>query len=278
MTEKENTKNKPDIKTEHFEGPLDLLCYLIEKNEINIYDIPIITITDQYLEYMEGMDGYDLESTSSFVVMASTLLHIKSKMLLPRIKSADEGRENDPREELVIKLLEYRRCKALAQDLREKHKTYRDCIYKMPEPPKSLGVKIFSETTSISVEEFYKACKILTQRNLSRFNDVTTKMIQILRREKISLKDKMKKIWTSVCEKSKVVFNEIFPPENTEKPERVVGFLALLELLRINKITALQNSPFEEITIKMKKTGKKIKSADFGSQFANDFFEEINYK
>jgi len=276
-TSDENLK-KYDVKTELFEGPLDLLCYLIEKNKINIYDIPIVTITDQYLDYIASMTYYDIEVTSSFLVMASTLLHIKSRFLLPSSKTSSEDLGDDPREELVIKLLEYRRCKALAGDLKEKYEIFRECVYKMPEPPKSLGIDNVAISEEFSVDEFYNACKAVTMRNRSRYNDVSGKLVQILKREKISVKDKMKTIWQELVSKTKMFFNEIFPSEKSSKPERVVGFLALLELLKINKIKVLQKRSFDVMLIEINAKNDESDEKNFGNRFSKEMLEEITYK
>lgn len=276
----ENEKNIKtyEIRAGDFEGPLDLLCYLIEKNKVNIYDIPIVTITDQYLDYLTKMTDYDMEIISSFIVMASTLVHIKSRMLLPSSKVVDEDSWDDPREELVIKLLEYRRCKALAEDLKNRYEIYRECIYKTPEPPKNLGIDSTSVNEDFSVEEFYKACKAVTQRNRSRFNDVTGKLVQILRREKISVKDKMKAIWHEIVSKTRIFFNEIFPADKSSKPERVVGFLALLELLKINKIMVRQKKPFDAMLIEINKKSDDADEKNLGNRFSKEVMEEVTYK
>jgi len=277
VTNDENFKNY-DIKTEIFEGLLDLLCYLIEKNKINIYDIPIATITDQYLDYIAGMSDYDMEVTSSFLVMASTLLHIKSRMLLPSSKTSNDDMGDDPREELVLKLLEYRRCKALAGDLKKRYETFRECVYKMPEFFKNLGVDNVIAYDEFSVDEFYNACKAVTLRNRSRFNDVSSKLVQILKREKISVKDKMKTIWYEIVNKTKMFFNEIFPADKSSKPERVVGFLALLELLKINKIKVRQKKPFDVMLIEINSKNDESDEKNFGNRFSKEILEEITYK
>ena len=125
--------NACKIKIDNFEGPFDLLFHLIEKNQFNIYDIPINAITDQYMEYLFAMQEMDLEIASEFLVMASTLLHIKSKMLLPSRKEEDQ-QEADPREELVLKLLEYRKYKDFSNVLREREKEWSKVYWKLPEP------------------------------------------------------------------------------------------------------------------------------------------------
>jgi segregation and condensation protein A len=239
----------PNYITEKFEGPLDLLCYLIEKDKINIYDIPITNITDQFINYISTMPDYDMESVSAFLVMASTLIHIKSKILLPSLRSNESEAVFDPREELVLRILEYRRCKTIAANLSTQHETYRDCVYRFPESLKDLGIQPAAHPAEFSVDMFYTACKILAERNKLRFSDTLGKITQILKREKISLKEKMKTILNRISERACVFFNEIFPECQTTKAERVVGFLAMLELLRINKIKAKQKRAFDQILI-----------------------------
>lgn len=271
----ENTS--PEIRIENFEGPLDLLCYLIEKNKINIYDIPIATITDQYLEYIAAIPIIDLDFMSEFMVMASTLLHMKSRMLLPVKQREAITEEADPREELVMKLLEYRRCKALASELKERHETYRNCVYKLPETAQSLGFPSMKTQEDFSIEQFYRACKAVAERNEVRFYDVSNKIIHLLRREKISLKEKMKMIWNQVVKKTRVFFNELFPVTDTSKAERVVGFLALLELLKLDRLTANQDSAFDVILIECDPDQVKGDEQIFDRHFTKEKFEEIAY-
>lgn len=270
-------KTAPDIKMEHFEGPLDLLCYLIEKNKVNICDIPIVEITDQYLNYISTIPLIDLDFMSEFLVMASTLLNIKSRMLLPVKQNSAISREDDPREELVLKLLEYRRCKALAKELRDRHATYRNCFYKVPETPQNLGLKNFYTKEEFSVEQFYRACKILTERNGIRYNDVSNKIMHILRRDKISLKEKMKIIWNQVVNRTKVFFNELFPAGSTSRLDRVVGFLALLELLKMDRINAKQEHAFDVILIECEPGKKGYDNDALERHFKKEKFEEIAY-
>lgn len=272
------TSTIPDFKMEHFEGPLDLLCYLIEKNKVNIYDIPIATITDQYLDYIAGIPTIDLDFMSEFLVMASTLLHMKSKMLLPTKHTENTVEESDPREELVMKLLEYRRCKALARELKDRHETYRDCVYRLPETTQSLGFPTMKIQEDFSVEEFYRACKTVTERNETRFFDVSNKMMHLLRREKISLKDKMKMIWKQVVAKTRVFFNELFPSTDTSKAERVVGFLALLELLKLDRVTAKQDKSFDVIMIECDPSRVKGDEQIFERHYTKEKMEEIAYQ
>ena len=119
------------IKIENFEGPFDLLFHLIEKNKMNIYDIPINDITDQYMDYLYGMKELDMEVASEFLLMAATLLHIKSKLLLPSKKDKEEEAEVDPREELILKLIEYKKYKEFAESLRKREAQWEGAVYKL---------------------------------------------------------------------------------------------------------------------------------------------------
>ncbi|HAL74090.1 MAG TPA: chromosome segregation protein ScpA [Clostridiales bacterium] len=243
------TFNALELKISQFEGPLDLLCHLIEKNRIDIYDIPIIQITDQYLAYLDSLQSLDMELASEFLVMAATLLHIKSRMLLPQKETLGRDGEEDPREELVLRLLEYRRCKTLASDLRERHDTYTACLFRLPESPVRLGIPIEEQADSLSWDSFWQACQQIARQNQLRFNDLSSKITHILKREKVSLKEKMRLIWRSAANRSRIFFNELFPAGQTSKAELVTGFLALLELLRLNKIRARQERPFDVILL-----------------------------
>lgn len=238
-----------DLKISQFEGPLDLLCHLIERNRIDIYDIPIAEITDQYLAYLKSLDDIDMESASEFLVMAATLLQIKSRMLLPH-KAGSEGEpEPDPREELVLRLLEYRRCKTLAESLKKQHSTWQTSQGRLPEPPGRLGLSLEVPEERLSWDAFCQACQRLARQNQIRFNDLSGRISHILRREKLSLKEKMRQIWRAVAHRTSVYFSELFPFDEASRAERVTGFLALLELLRLNRVRAYQKRPFDLILL-----------------------------
>ena len=247
----------PDLKISQFEGPLDLLFHLIEKNQIDIYDIPIAEITDQYLEYLDGLARLDMESASSFLLMASTLLQIKSRMLLPQKRLADAEEGHDPREELVLRLLEYRRCRTLADQLRERHQIWQRCQLRLPEAPQRLGITRTPVQDSLSWDRFWLACQQVARQNHLRFQDVSQRISHILKREKVSLKDKMKQIWHQIRHRSRLFFNELFPADTASRAERVTGFLAVLELLRLNRIQATQEHPFDVILLEVNETASE---------------------
>lgn len=264
------TLEAPALKISHFEGPLDLLIHLIEKNQLDIYDIPIVEITDQYLLYLESLEILDMEHASSFLVMASTLLQIKSKMLLPQKRKLETDDGQDPREELVLRLLEYRRCKTLAGELKSKHEIYRYCERKLPEPPSKAGIALEPESDRLNWDLFLAACQAVSRQNRLRFSDLSQRLSHILKREKVSLKDKMRQIWRSLVKKSRVLFNELFPADQASRAERVTGFLALLELLRLNRIKVYQDRPFDVLMLELDSDQKTI---DAGSLDA--FLDEL---
>ncbi len=244
---------RPELKIKDFEGPLDLLFHLIEKNDIDIYDIPVAEITDQYMTFLKDMTALDMEVASEFLVMAATLIHIKSRMLLPGKKTAQMGEgEEDPREELVIRLLHYRRCKLLARDLKEHFLQFSEPQLRLPATMEELDIRFVPPPQSFEDDAFHQAISAVCARNELRFADLATKITHILRRDKISVRDKMKIVLKNLLAKGRLFFHEIFPSKDMSKIERVVGFLAVLELLRSNKICADQDKPFGVIEIRPK--------------------------
>jgi segregation and condensation protein A len=245
---------KPEIRLRQFEGPLDLLLHLIEKNDVDIYDIPISTITAQYMDYIESMKEFDMELASDFLVMGATLVSIKSRMLLPGMQAAlgtgDEAA--DPREELVISLMRYKRCRVFASDLKDRREKYDGARFRYASTAKQLGITIAPAEQAFSVEEFNEAVAMINERNEMRFTDITTKIKHILRRDKFSVKERIKSIWRSITGKGKVLLSSLFG-KKTQKIDKVVSFLAVLELVRDNKITVEQERNFGEISIEEKK-------------------------
>ena len=164
------------VKLEAFEGPLDLLLHLIDKNKVNIYDIPIVEITRQYMEYIQEMTRRDLNVMSEFLVMAATLLDIKSKMLLPK-EVNEEGEEEDPRQELVEKLLEYKLYKYMSYELREKQQDASFAMYKPPTIPKEVSayrpeVKVEELLDGITLQRMHGIFKDIMRRQKDRVDPV----------------------------------------------------------------------------------------------------------
>ncbi|MCQ2516276.1 MAG: segregation/condensation protein A [Saccharofermentans sp.] len=249
-------KTVPSIKIREFEGPLDLLYSLIEKNDIDIFDIPITEITEQYIDYLEQMKKLDMEVASEFIVMAATLVHIKSRIMLPTRKDLQGNEEEDPREELVISLLRYKRCKLLAKELKTNNELYRDCMYRIPSTAKEMNVEIVYPPQEFVPSEFNVAIENVCKRNEIRFADISTKITHILKRDKLSVRERMKSVWLRITGRGKMFFHELFEgKKDVDKMDRVVSFLALLELVRGNKVDVTQKKPFDVILIEEKGEG-----------------------
>jgi segregation and condensation protein A len=233
------------IKIQNFEGPFDLLFHLIEKNQINIYDIPINEITDQYMDYLFAMQELDLEIASEFLVMAATLLHIKSRMLLPERKEKQEE-EIDPREELVLKLVEYKKYKEFSLVLKQREMEWSKLYYKYPEVIEHMHR---DEILELSSDELKRVMLNLLEQNRKKYNRNTTGMTQILQREKVSLKSKMADVIKALYNKASIAFSELFSLKSKSKVEVVTGFLAILELSKLNKLKLEQKKQFADIKI-----------------------------
>lgn len=233
------------IKIHNFEGPFDLLFHLFEENKVNIYDIPINIITDQYMEYLFAMQELDLDLASEFLVMAATLLHIKSKMLLPEKKEVRQE-ESDPREELVMKLLEYRRYKEYSGVLKQREIDWSVLCYKLPE---AIQFTREDETIELSPQELCRIYGNLLEKNRKKINPNVSGISQIIQHEKVSLKSKMREILRELVNRVVVCFGEMFGPKYKSKTDIVTGFLAMLELAKLKKVRLEQENHLEDIYI-----------------------------
>jgi len=234
------------LKIENFEGPLDLLYHLIEKNKIDIYDIPIGEITDQYMDYLFAMRQLDLEIASEFLVMAATLLQIKSKTLLPQKKQENEEEGEDPREELVSKLVEYKKFKEFSDILKQREEVWDKVYYKLPE---AIEFEWETEILELSPEELKKTYADIIRRNNRKLNKNTNNMTQILEREKVTIKSKMMEIARYLVKWGYVKFNEVFSIKKRSRTEVVTAFQAALELSKANKVRLKQKRLFSDIYI-----------------------------
>ncbi len=224
----ENIKFNLDV----FEGPLDLLLHLIQKNKVSIYDIPISNITDQYMAYIDGLDEFDLDGSSEFLVMAAQLLQIKSKMLLPQENDENEE-EEDPREELARRLEEYRNFKAAALYLRQYEEAGAGVFTK---PPEYIERKVIDKSfKELTIENLIKALMGLHDKNTSYNVDIHDKMEEIVHKPRVSVFTKVKSILKRIKSIKKVKFKDLFRDMKT-KSEAVAGFLAVLELLKLNRV------------------------------------------
>ncbi|MBN2984361.1 segregation/condensation protein A [Cohnella algarum] len=241
-------------KLETFEGPLDLLLHLIDKAEIDIQDISISEITDQYIEYLEAMQELELDVTSEFLVMAATLLSMKSRQLLPKppateepwVTMDDDG--EDPREELIRKLLEYRKFKAAASQLRE-HELERSRVFTR-EPadlsPYVRDVQI-NPVEGLHVDDLVRAFRRALRREAGR-NRVAS-----IARDEISVKDRIRDIMDALKRKAaegegKVLFSQLIG-DRFDRNEIVATFLAILELMKRRWVLCHQNKLFDDIVV-----------------------------
>ncbi|NLM34395.1 MAG: segregation/condensation protein A [Clostridiales bacterium] len=240
----------------NFEGPFDLLLHLIKKNEMDIYDIKIYEITNEYLKYLNQMKEIDLEITSEFIVMASTLLEIKSKMLLPRINEKNEE-EGDPRAQLVEKLLEYKKFKAVAAYFRDRMGDTGYLFSKKPEiiDDKALDKNdedIFKNITMLDLYNLYNDL-INRYRNKINQNNTLPNHIPI---DKYKIEDKMVELKAKIQSGFKYRFTELIQ-QCESKIEVVVSFLALLELIRIKNVKVYQEANFKEIYVERVETNEE---------------------
>ncbi len=239
------------VKLQAFEGPLDLLLHLIEKNKINIYDIPIVEITEQYMEYIKQMKEHDLNVVSEFLVMAAWLLEIKSKMLLPK-EVNDEGEEEDPREELVRQLLEYKMYKFMASELKERQVDAALSFYKEPTVPKEVAqyeepVDLEELLSGVSLAKLYKVFELVIKKQKDKVDPIRSKFGQI-QKEEVSLSDKMDYVQEYARNNKKFNFRVLLE-ENKTKMQMIVTFLAILELMKVGDIKISQEDIFEDIII-----------------------------
>lgn len=224
-----------DVRLENFEGPLDLLLYLIRKNDLDVYDIPIASITKEYLAYLDLMKDLNLETAGDFLVMASTLMQIKAQMLLP-VPDAAEDEGPDPRAELVNKLLEYQQFKEAATILTGYKERAKDVYYRTAAP--TFGEDDF--TLKASVFDLLSAFKKILEA-------APREVGQILRDE-VPLEVKIREVMDLLNEKVSLAFVDLFPKE-CRRVDLIVTFMAVLELIKLKQIVARQSDIFGEIRV-----------------------------
>lgn len=242
------------VKLQVFEGPLDLLLHLIDKNKIDIYNIPIVEITNQYMDYIHAMEKEDLDVMSEFLLMAATLLDIKCKMLLPK-EVNEEGEEEDPRQELVEQLLQYKMYKYMSFELRDRELDGKKILYKQPTIPAE--VKEYEEPVNlddllkgITLDKLNDIFQDVIKRQMSKIDPVRSNYGKI-EKEEVSLPDKMKEVEAYIVTHKKFGFRELLGRQRS-KIQVIVTFLAVLELIKTGKIVTEQENSFDDITITVK--------------------------
>ncbi|MBA4686086.1 MAG: segregation/condensation protein A [Candidatus Galacturonibacter soehngenii] len=239
------------VKLQAFEGPLDLLLHLIDKNKVNIYDIPIVEITRQYLDYIQQMEKEDLNIMSEFLVMAATLIDIKSKMLLPR-EVNEEGDETDPRQELVEKLIEYKMYKYMAYELKDRQIDAEKVLFKEPTIPKEIEeysepVNVEELLDGLSLARLHSIFKSIIRKQENKIDPIRSRFGKI-EKEEVSLSEKIEYIKAFATENNKFSFRKLLE-EQCSKMEVIVTFLAILELMKTGLIAISQEKIFDDILI-----------------------------
>ncbi len=239
------------FKLEAFEGPLDLLLHLIDKNKINIYDIPIVVITEQYLEYIKQMEEKDLEIMSEFLVMAATLINIKSRMLLPAPQTEEEE-EIDPRQELVDRLLEYKMYKYVSDQLRDKQQDASRIMYKAPSIPEEIAdykeeIDVSELIGDLTLSKLHEIFTSIVKKQSDKIDPIRSKFGKI-EQEDFNLADIFYQIQVQGMEKKVFYFRSLLEKQTT-KMEIIVTFLGILELIKLGRIKIEQEQMFDDIRI-----------------------------
>lgn len=239
--------NKYSIKIDNFEGPLDLLCHLIEVNKMDIYEVNLNEITDQYIDYINKMEELDLEVTSEFLIMASNLLFIKSKKLLPR---QEEEEEMLSEEELIQRIIEYKQYKEITNKFRQLYDENSKRFYRLPEsielPKQKLEIKH-------SYQDIVEKYKEILHRNEVKVNKNSKNLEKIAIIENYSVGDTVKTMFRALIRNSNFVFNTLFSLNKCKPQEVVTAFSGLLEMSRRNKVETKQEYLFGDIEVSKKK-------------------------
>lgn len=247
------------VKLPAFEGPLDLLLHLIESNKIDIYDIPIVTITDQYMEYIQAMERKDLNVMSEFLVMAATLLEIKAKLLLPP-EINEEGEEIDPRADLVERLLEYKLYKYMAGELRERQNQAGQYFYREEDIPPEVASyiqpvnleELIGDLTLSKLDEIFRS---VLRRSADKMDPVRSGFGEI-EMEEVSLEERISDVEKTLKKERRTSFRKLLEGKRRRgKMQVIVTFLAVLELMKIGKLTVRQEGTFGEIYIEAEEQG-----------------------
>jgi len=253
------------IKLDIFEGPFDLLVYLIENARMSVYDIQVSEITDQYIKYVENMKTLDVNLATEFMVLAAELIELKSKMLLPRMKADGEGLlEEDPRAELVQKILEYKRFKSAAE-LLEMQEELNQRIFVKPKEDLTPFTREADEYLNLDIQQFVKAFHLFLQKK-KRMDEIN-RIYSRVERQKISVERKIEQIRNlfRLKERKRLNFRDLLTAES-DRYDVVLTFVSVLEMIRQKTVSVRQNINFGEIYLSLneKKTGGGIDAPEEG--------------
>lgn len=235
------------IKIDNFEGPLDLLCHLIDKNKMNIYDINLSEITDQYIDYLKQQEKLNLEIASEFLVMASTLLYLKSKNLLPK---QEEEEEEITEEELIRRIIEYKKFKEISKVLKENYIVYSNRYFKLMEEIELPKRKLEKNYNNAIIPTLYSQ---LVEKNQVKVNQNAKNIEKIAISDNYTVASKVKEMFKVLIKQKRFVFNKLFSIKKHNKQEVVTAFSGLLELSRRSKVETIQEELFGDITVEKAK-------------------------
>ena len=231
------------VKINNFEGPLDLLCHLIDKNKMNIYDINLSEITDQYIAYLKEQESLNLEIASEFLVMASTLLFLKSKNLLPK---QEEEEEEITEEELIRRIIEYKKFKEINKALKENYIVYSNRYFKGQEEIELPKRKIEKDYDKELVPKIYKG---IVEINNEKVNQNAKNIEKIAITDNYTVASKVKEMFKVLVKQKRFIFNKMFSIKKHNKQEVVTAFSGLLELSRRSKVETIQEELFGDIIV-----------------------------
>lgn len=251
--------NKPKYKfvLQNFEGPLDLLLYLISKNKMDIFDISLSTLTDEYIAYLDEMTEQNLEVTSEFIVMAATLLDIKARKLLPELEKKEEEEEVISEEDIIQKIIEYKKYKQVAGIINEMY-INNFGFFSKPFEKIKYKEKTSYEGKPIDKNEMFMLYTSILRKNANKINKKAEEIEKIALYEKVTVQDKVKQIVDYLNLNESMVFNNIFDPQKCENIEVVTAFLGALELSKLKQVDIEQNYLFSDINI-VKKEDNNLK-------------------
>ena len=235
------------IKIDNFEGPLDLLCHLIDKNKMNIYDINLSEITDQYIAYLKEQESLNLEIASEFLVMASTLLFLKSKNLLPK---QEEEEEEITEEELIRRIIEYKKFKEISKVLKENYIVYSNRYFKVQEEIELPKRKLEKDYDKELIPKIYKN---IVEINNEKVNQNAKNIEKIAITDNYTVASKVKEMFKVLIKQKRFIFNKMFSIKKHNKQEVVTAFSGLLELSRRSKVETIQEELFGDITVQKTK-------------------------
>lgn len=240
------------VKLQAFEGPLDLLLHLLDKNKVNIYDIPIVEITNQYMAYIREMQRQDLNVMSEFMVMAATLLDIKAKMLLPAPQTEEDEETEDPRAQLVQQLLEYKMYKYISGELKDRQMDASRILFKVPTIPKEVAayeepVNLEELVADLTLDKLNDIFQSIMKKQVDKIDPIRSKFGKI-QKEEISLEDCMAGLENYAKSHKHFSFRGLLEQAKT-KTEVIVTFLAILELMKMGTIRITQEAIFDDIQI-----------------------------